>query len=139
MLFQIDQELQESRHDLSAILNGTSNVFASLSDSQLTRQRRGAGVGLAALAAVSLFGGGVAMGNSNSCGLRGMFGGCQDEAAANAENIRRASGRPDTIFYGIFYGHSRKKFLAQNEMAALNAIQAEMNPKPQLSHYPRTI
>ena len=57
-------------------------------ESQLTGQRSGAGVGLAVLAAVGFFGGAVAMGSSNSCVLRGIFGGCQDEAKANAENIR---------------------------------------------------
>ena len=83
-LFQIDHELQESRHDLSTILNETSMFLRPPSGSQPTRQRRGAGVGLAALAAVGIFGDGVAMGTSNSSGLRGVFAGCQDEAKANA-------------------------------------------------------
>ena len=48
-------------------------------------------MGLAALAAVGLFGGGVALGSSDSCGLQGIFGSCQDDAKANAENIRKLS------------------------------------------------
>ena len=76
------------------------------SDSQPARQRRGVGVDSAALAAVRLFGGGVAMGSSDSCGLRGIFGVCQDEAKANAENIRRLSEFQDVLTKfcnGIFY------------------------------------
>ena len=44
-----------------------------------TRHRRGASMGLAALAAVGLFGGGLAVGGSDSCRLRGGFGNCQDQ------------------------------------------------------------
>ena len=130
MLLQIDHELQESRHVLSTISNETSMFLRPSSDSQPTRPRRGAGVGLAALAAVSTFGGGVAMGSSNSCGLRGIFGGCQDEAKANAENFRKLSEFPDVVtkFVADFSSETDENFfLVKKEIAALNAIQAEMS------------
>ena len=47
------------------------------------RQKRGAKVGLAALAAVGLFGGTVAVGASDSSGLREIFGNIQDQSKAN--------------------------------------------------------
>ena len=56
---------------------------------QSTRHRRGSHVGLIALVAVGLFGGGVAICSSDSFGLQGIFGSCQDDAKANAENIRK--------------------------------------------------
>ena len=36
-----------------------------------------------------LFGGGILMGNSESCGFAGTFGNCQDQFRKNAENIDR--------------------------------------------------
>ena len=55
-----------------------------------TRQRRGAGagVGLAALATVGLPGGGLYVGGSASCGLKGIFGNCQEKSKTNAGNGR---------------------------------------------------
>ena len=98
-------------------------------DSQPTRQRRGADLGAAFIAAVGVFGGDVAMGSSTSCGLRGFFGGCQDEVKANDENIRRLSDFQDVLiqFVTEFSTNTDKKlFLFRNELAALNAIQAEI-------------
>ena len=57
--------------------------------SKSTRQRRGATMGLAALAAIGIFGGGLAIGGSDSCGLRGIFGNCQEQSKANSEIVRR--------------------------------------------------
>ena len=50
------------------------------------RQGRGAIVNLTA---VGLSGGGLALGGSDSRGLRGIFGNCQDQSKAKADNIRR--------------------------------------------------
>ena len=60
MLFQINHEIHESENDLTTIRNETS-MFLRPPSEQQPRKRRGAGVGLAALAAVGLFGGGIAM------------------------------------------------------------------------------
>ena len=67
MLLQIENEIAEAQKDLLIIRNETS-MFLSPPKPESTRQRRGAAVGMAALAAVGLFGSGVAMGNSDSCG-----------------------------------------------------------------------
>ena len=80
-----------------------------------TRQRRGAGagVGLAALAAVGLFFGGLAVGSSDSCGLRGIFGNCHDQSKANAENIRRLADFQNSLtdYVTEFKTHTDEKFL----------------------------
>ena len=62
-----------------------------------TRHRRGASMGLAALAAVGLFGGGLAVGGSDSCDLRGNFVNCQDQSKANAEKVRRLADFQNTL------------------------------------------
>ena len=129
MLFQINHELQESETDLTTIRNETSMFLRPSSEQQL-RKRRGAGVGLAALAAVGLFGGGIAMGSSDSCGLQGIFGGCHDQAQANAANIRSLSDYQDVLtqFVTEFQLNTDEKhFLVKNKLAAFNAIQAEMS------------
>ena len=95
-LLQIENEIAEAQKDLLVICNETS-MFLSPPKPETTRQRRGAAVGMAALAAVGLFGSGVAMGNSDSCGLRGIFGGYHDQTKANAENFRIISEFQDVL------------------------------------------
>ena len=91
MLHQIDNKISAAQLDLAHNRNETARFFKPPQSTNSTRQRRGAdaSVGLAALAAVGLFDGGLAGGGSDSCGLRGIFGNCQDQSKANAENIHR--------------------------------------------------
>ena len=103
MLFQFDHELQETRHDLSTFLNETSMFLRSPSDSQHTPQRHAAGLSLVPLLAVRLFGSGVVMGSSISCGLPGIFGGCQDEAKAKVENILRLLDFRDALTHFFIF------------------------------------
>ena len=72
------------------------------------------------------------MGNSDSCGLRGIFGfgGSHDQAKANAANIQSFSDYQDSLTQFVTELHmntEEKFFLVKNELAALNAIQAEMS------------
>ena len=59
MLHQIDNEISAAQRDLALIPNETAIFLEPPQPTKSTRQRRGtgAGVGLAALAAVGLFGG----------------------------------------------------------------------------------
>ena len=128
MLHQIDNEISAAQLDLALIRNETA---MPPQPTKSTRQRRGAGagVGLAALAAVGLFGGGLAVGSSDSCGLRGFFGNCQDQLKANAENIRCLADFQKSLsdYVTEFITNTDEKFfLVENELAALNAIQSEM-------------
>ena len=93
-----------------------------------TRQQRGSQVGFAALATVGLFGRGLALGCSDSHGLCGIFGNCHDQYKANAENIRLSGFQNILTDYvtEITTITNEKFFFAENELAALNAIQSKM-------------
>ena len=84
-------DIHKAELDMALLSNETAMFFSPPQQPQNTRHRRGSHVGLVDLAAVRLFGGGVALGSSDSCGLQGIFGSCQDDANANAEIIRKLS------------------------------------------------
>ena len=61
--------------------------------------------------------------------LSGIFGNCQDQSKANAENIRRLSDFQNSLtdYVTKIITHTEEKFfLVENELAALHAIQSEM-------------
>ena len=134
MLHQIDNEISAAQLDLALIRNETSLFLKPPQSTKSTRQLRGAGagVGLASLAAAGLFGGGLAVGSSDSCGSRGIFENCQDQSdqsKANAESIRRLADFQNSLtdYVTEFITHTDEKFfLVKNELAALNAIQSGM-------------
>ena len=127
MLFRIDNEIRESHNDRNTVRFETSMFRRPPSESQPTH-RRVTGVGFVTLAAVGLFGGGVAVRDSDSCGLQGIFRGCHDKVQAVAANIRRLSEYQDVLtqFVTEFSTKSNEKFVVKNELAALNAFLAEM-------------
>ena len=131
MLHQIDNEISAAQLDLAPIRNETAMFLKPPQPTKSTRQRRGAGagVGLSSLAAVGLFGGVHAVDSSDLCGLRGIFGNCQGQSKANAENIRRLTDLQNsfTDYVTEFITHTDEKFfLVEKELAALNALQSEM-------------
>ena len=94
-----------------------------------TGRRRGATVGLAALATVRTFDGGLAIVGSDSCGLCGIFGICRNQSRANAEIVRRLAVFQTSLtnYVTEFITSTDEKLpLVENEVAALNAIQSEM-------------
>ena len=97
ILVQINHEINEAANDVIILRNETSAFLSPPSPQRPSRQKRGASAGAVALAAVGLFGGGVALGSSGSCGLQGNFGTCQDQSKTNAENIRRLSDFQDIL------------------------------------------
>ena len=132
MLHQIDNEISAAQLDLAFIRNETAMFLKPPQPTKSTRRGAGAGVGLAALAAVGLFGGGLAVGSSDSCGLRGIFGNCQDESKANAENIRRLADFQNSLtdyVTELITNSDEKFFLVENELAALQSEMAATQDK----------
>ena len=71
----------------------------------------------------------MAIGSSDSCGLQGNFVSCQDDAKANAENIRKLSGFRDFLTQyvtNIYNIYEQKIFMVEKELAALHDIQWEL-------------
>ena len=129
MLHQIDYEISLAQQDLALIRNETAMFLSLPKLLKSTRQRCGSSVGLVALATVGIFSGGLAVGSSDSCGLRGIFANCQDQSKANAENVQRVADFQNSLtdYVTIFIKNTDEKFfLVENELAALNAIQSEM-------------
>ena len=115
-------------------------MFLRPPSESLPTHRRGAGVGLSALAAVGLFRGGVAFRVSDSCGVRGILGGCHVEAQANAAHIRRLSDYQKVLtqFVTEISTNTDENFLlVQNALPALFSLRAQMASN--LGIYARTI
>ena len=126
MFYPIDHKFSAAQLGLAPILNETTMFLTSPNS---TRKRRGSSVGLATVAAVGRFGGGLAVGGSDSCGFREISGNCQDQFKANAENFRCLVDfeNPFTEYVPDFMTNTNEKlFLVENELAALNAFQSEM-------------
>ena len=85
MQTKLELEVNQSKIDVELIRNETTTFLQTTISNG--RSKRGANVGMLAMAGIGLFGSGIAMGNSGACGLAGVFGTCQDKAQTNAANI----------------------------------------------------
>ena len=129
MLQQIETEIHTAELDVALLRNETAMFLSPPQQQRNTRHRRGSQVGLAALAAVGLFGGGVALGSSDSSGLQGIFGSCQDDTKANAENIRKLSDFQDVLTqYVTEFTTSKDKkfFMVENELAPFTTSKGNL-------------
>ena len=118
-----------AQQDLALIRNGTAIYLKAPQPAKTFRHRRGASVRIAALAPVGLFGVGLAVGISDLCSLRGIFGNCRDQSKANVENVRRLADFQNSFTDQVteFITNTDEKFFfVENELAAFNAIQSEM-------------
>ena len=97
MSHQFDFKNSLAQQDHALIRNETAMFLTPPKPPNSTRYHRRASIGYAALAAVGLFGGRLTVGGSDSCGLRGIFGNCQDQPKANAENVRRPAGFQNSL------------------------------------------
>ena len=133
ILHQIHLEIFLAQQDLGLICNETAMFSTLPKRPKSTRQRRRASMDVASLAAVGLFGGGLAAGGSDSGRLRCIFGNCQDQSQANAKIVRRLAhfehSLPDYVQFLITELKTNKDeefFLVENELAAFNTIQSDM-------------
>lgn len=127
LLDKIATENETARLEVELIRNETAAFLTS--GEEFGRQKRGAHVGAALLAGVGLFGGGLLLGNSGSCGIAGIFGNCQNYGRQNAENIDRlnefASALTDYVLE-VESESNEKFFLISDELREIKRIQEEM-------------
>ena len=88
ILNQTTHQIEKSRQEVSLMRNETATFLQTESDEQ-KRGKRGAHVGALAMAGIGLLGSGIVMGSAGGCGATGIFGSCQDEAKAKAQNIEQ--------------------------------------------------
>ena len=126
---QIDLQIFLAQQSLTLIRNEIALFLTPPQPPKSTRHRRAATMGLPALAAVGLFGGGLVVGDSKSCCLRGIFGNFQDQSKANTENVHRLADSRNsfTDYVTEFMTNTDEKFfLVEKELAALNSFQSEI-------------
>ena len=76
MLRKLQSEVQLAQDEVSSIKFETSYFLYKEAEENQSRRRRGAPMLLATLAEIGLFGPGILIDDSSSCGLLGIFGTC---------------------------------------------------------------
>ena len=77
--------------------NETTVVFSLPEPRRCSEEKRGSNIGLDALVAVGLFGGGLAVVGGDKRGLRGLCGQYQDQTKASMKSLRRSANFPDYL------------------------------------------
>ena len=129
ILNQTTHQIEKSRQEVSLMRNETATFLQTESDEQ-KRVKRGAHVGALAMAGIGLFGSGIVMGSAGGCGATGIFGSCQDEAKANAQNIEQLNIYTEALteyVVQIKEETNDKFFMISNELADIRATQKEMS------------
>ena len=129
ILNQTTHQIEKSRQEVSLMRNETATFLQTESDEQ-KRVKRGAHVGALAMAGIGLFGSGIVMGSAGGCGATGIFGSCQDEAKANAQNIEQLNIYTEALteyVVQIKEETNDKFFMISNELADIRATQKQMS------------
>ena len=79
MLRKLQSEVQLAQDEVSSIKVETFHFLFNEAEENQSRRRRGAPMVLATIAGIGLFGPGILMDDSPSCGLLGVFDTCQDK------------------------------------------------------------
>ena len=128
LLDMIEDKAGAAKQEAQAIRTDTSR-FLNKNPLDSTHTRRGAPlIAAAAIAGIGLFASGIMMGNSEECGLMGIFGSCQDQAQANAKNLESLEqySMALTDYVSEIETSSIEKFFAMsNELSEIRAIQQQ--------------
>ena len=126
---QLEIEVEKSRAEVEKMRNETA-TFLHTESEKGNRIRRGAHVAALAMAGIGLFGSGIMMGNAGGCGVTGIFGSCQDQAKANANNIEQLTMYTEAITQYVTQIKEEtndKFFMVSNELAEIREIQRQMS------------
>ena len=124
----IENKVQSAQQEVDQIKTETARFLNKNTEEQKRTPRGAPIIAAAAIAGIGLFGSGIMMGNSDSCGIMGIFGSCQDQARANAENIEALEeySMALTDYVAEVETSSNEKFFAiSNELAEIKNIQKQ--------------
>ncbi len=131
----IHKEMEMMRKELSSIhkeLEELLNIHAVTStEDQLFRKRRLAATAVA-VGAASVFGGGMAVGSTVVCALKGIFGSCNKEAKRNARAIRELTRTTNYLRDDLWELHkihnktNEKFFLIASELRELEEARIQL-------------
>ena len=97
LITQLHKETDLARHDEDKLREETKEFLNSTAFTNAPRRtKRAAPLAALAVASIGLFGGGILVGNQG-CGLKGIFGSCQEKAKEKAKNIERMADFVDEL------------------------------------------
>ena len=112
-----------AQSQVSSIKVEISNFLFNEAEENESRRRRVAPMALATLSGIGLFGPGVLMDISASCGLLKTVGTCQDKSRENAKNINNRLTEHVAEYEEQVNEHF---FLVADKLSEANNIQKEM-------------
>ena len=130
LIHQVEHEITMAKLDISNLHKETSEFLTPpVNKDELSRPRRAAPIAALAVGAIGPFGGGILMGQSEGCGLKGIFGSCQDRAKVNAQNIANLADFADELALDVHRlrtDSNEKFFMVSKELQAIKQAQNEM-------------
>ena len=130
LLHQVEHEVNLAEQEHDALRNYTSSFlnYEATAAQHFHRPPRAAPLAMMALASVELFGSGIALGG-RSCGIKGIFGSCQDKSKSNAENFQKLADFTEALTEDVFKLRNEVNdnfFMVTSELAAIKSVQKEM-------------
>ena len=132
LLHLVKNEFFLAKQELTSLRKYTASFLPFLHEQQQKSnlmQKRAPALAIAALVSVGLFGGGILLGKTADCGLRGIFGSCNDKSKENGENIVRLSDFASQIaenVYTLAENLDEKFFMVTSELNSIKQAQDEM-------------
>ena len=102
LLHQVKNEVPLAKQELTSLRKYTASFLHEQQQKSNLRQKQARAFAVAALVSVGLFGGGILLGKTAYCGLRGTFGSCNDKSKENAENTVRLSDFASQIAENVY-------------------------------------
>ena len=129
LLHQVKNEVSLAKQKVTSLRKYTASFLHEQQQTSNLRQKRAPALAIAALASVGLFEGGILLGKTADCGLRGIFWSCNDKSKENAENIVRLSDFASQIAENVYTfaeNLDKKFFVVPSELSSTKQAQDEM-------------
>ena len=128
LITQLHKETDLARQDEEKLREKTKEFLNPTAFTNAPRRtKRAAPLATLAVASIGLFGGGILVGNQG-CGLKGIFGSCQEKVKENAKNIERMADFVDEFSIDVHRLRAKtneKFFLVSKEFTAIRQAHDE--------------